>query len=285
MAGHKTTLDILKEYNLRPKKYLGQNFLIDDNINRFIVKTLDLSKNDVVLEIGAGLGELVNLIKEKASLIIALEIDNELCNLLRQRFETDKKVEVLNEDILNTDLEQLRKNSGFKQITVLGNLPYYISSAIMFHLVNYRHLIKKALIMLQFEVALRLVAEPGTKDYGILSCLLGYYASKKIIKKIKRNCFLPQPKVDSAVVELSFYKKPLIKVEDEDLFVKVIKTTFGQRRKTIANTLSNLEAEAADKKKILKILNDLGINPAVRPEKLKVEDFGAISDQIAALRK
>jgi 16S rRNA (adenine1518-N6/adenine1519-N6)-dimethyltransferase len=284
MAGHKTTLDILRKYDLKPKKYLGQNFLIDDNINRFIVKALGLSKDGAVLEIGAGLGELVNLIKEEASLVMAFEIDNDLCNLMRQRFDAEKKVEVFNQDILSTDLEELIKGRGFNEITIVGNLPYYISSAIIFHLINYRRLIKKVLIMLQLEVALRLVSEAGTKDYGILSCLLDYYARKKIIKKVKKSCFLPQPKVDSALVELSFYKQPPIKVKDEDLFIKVIKTTFGQRRKTITNTLSNLMAEGADKKKTLEILSNLGINPAVRPEKLRVEDFGAISDKIAELK-
>ncbi len=218
MAGQKTTLDILKEYNIKPRKALGQNFLIDDNINRFIVESLELENDDLVLEIGAGLGELVDLMKDEAGLVLALEIDRGLNALLEEKFQSEKKVRVLNEDILKCDLGGLIKKCNFKQAIIVGNLPYYISSPIIFHLIKYRQIISKVIIMIQKEVAQRIVAKVGCKDYGILSCLLDYYSEKKIIKIVKSSCFFPRPKVDSAIIELSFYKNPPIKVKSEDFF-------------------------------------------------------------------
>lgn len=283
MAGHKTTLDLFKEYNIRPRKSLGQNFLIDDNINRFIIDNLQLCDKDLVIEIGAGLGELVNLMKEKAGLVLALEIDRGLNALLVERFEAEKKVKVLNEDILKCNLSDLIKKSNFKQAVVVGNLPYYISSPIIFHLINYRQIISKVIIMLQKEVAQRMVADAGGKDYGILSCLLRYYGKCEIIKVVKSSCFFPRPKVDSAIVELSFYKKPLIEVKDEELFKKIIKTTFSQRRKTITNTLNLLEKPSLSKVDLASILKDININPAARPEQLSAAEFGQITNRLYSI--
>ncbi len=283
MAGRKTTLDLLKKYNINPRKSLGQNFLIDDNINRFIVEKLQLQKKDLVLEIGAGLGELVNLMKEEAGLILALEIDRGLNVLLKERFEAEKTVRVLDKDILKCDLDDLIKEYNFKQLIVVGNLPYYISSPIIFQLIKYRQIIKKTIIMLQKEVAERLVAEVGGKDYGILSCFLNYYGEQKIIKKVKSGCFFPKPKVDSAIIELSFYKKPLIEVESEDFFKKIVKTAFSQRRKTITNTLNLLNKPSLSKRELSSMLEDIEINPAHRPEQLSAAEFARIANRLYSI--
>jgi 16S rRNA (adenine1518-N6/adenine1519-N6)-dimethyltransferase len=280
MAGHKTTLDLLKEYNIRPQKSLGQNFLIDDNINRFIVEKLELKKKKLVLEIGAGLGELVNFIKDDAGLVLALEFDRGLSGLLQQRFKSEANVRVLNQDILECKLSALIEEYNFKQAVVVGNLPYYISSPIIFHLIKYRQIIDKAIIMLQKEVAQRIVAKAGGKDYGILSCLLEYYGKSKIIKVVKSNCFFPRPKVDSAIIELTFYKKPLFKVANEDLFRDIVKTTFSQRRKTISNTLTMLKKPSLDKQYVAKMLESIKINPASRPEQLSAAEFAKIANQL-----
>jgi 16S rRNA (adenine1518-N6/adenine1519-N6)-dimethyltransferase len=280
MAGHKTTLGLLKEYNIRPLKSLGQNFLIDDNINRFIVEKLELKKKKLVLEIGAGLGELVNFMKDESGLVLALEIDRGLSGFLQKRFKSEVNVRVLNQDILESNLSALIDEYNFKQAVVVGNLPYYISSPIIFHLIKYRQVIDKAIIMLQKEVAQRIVAKPGGKDYGILSCLLEYYGKSKIIKVVKSNCFFPRPKVDSAIIELTFHKKPLIKVANEDLFRDIVKTTFSQRRKTISNTLTILKKQSLDKQYITTMLESIKINPASRPEQLSTAEFAKIANQL-----
>lgn len=280
MAGHKTTLGLLKEYNIRPLKSLGQNFLIDDNINRFIVEKLELKKKKLVLEIGAGLGELVNFMKDESGLVLALEIDRGLSGFLQKRFKSEVNVRVLNQDILESNLSALIDEYNFKQAVVVGNLPYYISSPIIFHLIKYRQVIDKAIIMLQKEVAQRIVAKPGGKDYGILSCLLEYYGKSKIIKVVKSNCFFPRPKVDSAIIELTFHKKPLIKVANEDLFRDIVKTTFSQRRKTISNTLTILKKQSLDKQYITTMLESIKINPASRPEQLSAAEFAKIANQL-----
>lgn len=280
MAGRKATVDLLNEYKISPRKSLGQNFLIDDNINRFIVEKLQLQKKDLVLEIGAGLGELVNLMKDEAGLILALEIDRGLNVLLKERFEAEKTVRVLDKDILKCNLDDLIKKYNFKQLVVVGNLPYYISSPIIFQLIKYRQVIKKTIIMLQREVAERLVAKVGGKDYGILSCFLNYYGEQKIIKKVKSSCFFPRPKVDSAIIELSFYKKPLIEVENEDFFKKIVKTAFSQRRKTITNTLNLLNKPSLSKPELSSMLEDMKINPAHRPERLSAAEFARIANRL-----
>ena len=284
MAGQKTTLDILKEYNIKPRKALGQNFLIDDNINRFIVESLELENDDLVLEIGAGLGELVDLMKDEAGLVLALEIDRGLNALLEEKFQSEKKVRVLNEDILKCDLGGLIKKYNFKQAIIVGNLPFYISSPIIFHLIKYRQIISKVIIMIQKEVAQRIVAKVGCKDYGILSCLLDYYSEKKIIKIVKSSCFFPRPKVDSAIIELSFYKNPPIKVKSEDFFKNVVKTTFSQRRKTITNTLSLINELSLSKQELSAILENMEINPASRPEQLSVAEFACIANRLYSMR-
>jgi len=284
MAGQKTTLDILKEYNIKPRKALGQNFLIDDNINRFIVESLELENDDLVLEIGAGLGELVDLMKDEAGLVLALEIDRGLNALLEEKFQSEKKVRVLNEDILKCDLGGLIKKCNFKQAIIVGNLPFYISSPIIFHLIKYRQIISKVIIMIQKEVAQRIVAKVGCKDYGILSCLLDYYSEKKIIKIVKSSCFFPRPKVDSAIIELSFYKNPPIKVKSEDFFKNVVKTTFSQRRKTITNTLSLINELSLSKQELSAILENMEINPASRPEQLSVAEFACIANRLYSMR-
>jgi 16S rRNA (adenine1518-N6/adenine1519-N6)-dimethyltransferase len=183
----------------------------------------------------------------------------------------------MEEDILKCDLSGLVKNHGFKELVVVGNLPYYISSPIVFHLIKYRRIIKKAVIMLQKEVAQRLVAKVNSKDYGILSCLLDYYASRQIIKVVKNSCFMPVPKVDSAIVELSFYKNSPIKVNDEVNFVKVVKTAFSQRRKTILNTLNS---PSYNKQQLSLFLDSIGIKPSRRPQELTAEEFAKIANKL-----
>lgn len=255
---------------IKPIKSLGQNFLVDQNITRKIIEALELRSSDIVLEIGAGQGELTGLIAPKVDKLYALEIDRRLYPLLIERFEIYSSVSIINQDILKCDLVKFFDELKIKgKIKVFGNIPYYISSPIIERLIKYRVVIKEAFITVQKEFARRVVAVPGSKEYGSFSCFLQYYTIPKIVFQISRGCFYPSPKVDSCLLHLKFREKPAVYVKDEELLFKIIRAAFNQRRKTLRNSLKGNVGVDALEGFLLK--NKLNLN--IRPEELSLAEF------------
>jgi 16S rRNA (adenine1518-N6/adenine1519-N6)-dimethyltransferase len=251
----------------KPKKSLGQNFLIDKNIRNKIIQACALSPGDIVLEIGAGRGELTELIAPRINKLFALELDNNLCKLLNEKFKDYQNVKIINQDILKFDIRKYFVK--VKKIKVVGNIPYYISSPIIEHLLKARHKIKAIFITVQKEFAKRMTAQAGSKEYGSFSCFVQYYCLPKKIFHIKKSCFLPSPKVDSSFVCLKILKDNLVSLKDEHLLFRIIRAGFGKRRKTLRNSLHGL----VDAQKMDKFFLKFNIDPLVRPERLSLSDF------------
>lgn len=254
----------------KPKKSLGQNFLTDKNIQAKIIKYSAPKESEIVLEIGPGRGELTRLLLEKAKKVIAVEIDKELCKLLRERFTASKNLELINADILRLDL------SGFGRLKVIANLPYYISTPVIARLLQYRKNIETAYLTLQKELARRMSASAGTKDYGAFSCLAQFYAQPKLLFPIKSSSFWPKPKVDSCFVELKILPEAKVVVKNERFFFKLIRLAFNQRRKLLKNSLAGLFPQV----KITDCLKALGLKQKIRAEDLPLSDFARIADYL-----
>jgi len=248
-----------------PKRSLGQNFLIDDNIKRKIIQACQLSLDDNVLEIGPGLGVLTEEIVKVVKSITAVEKDTRLWAQLKDKFKDFPNLKLLNQDFLKFKL-----NRKFSK--VIGNIPYNISSPIIEHLINQKDKINAVYISLQKELAERIVAKPGNKDYGSFSLFVQYHCQPEIKFIIRKGCFRPQPKVDSAFMELTIRKTPKVLVKDEQLLFKIVRTAFGQRRKMIVNTLRNFIPRDE--------ISHTGIDPNCRPEELSLEDFAKIAEFI-----
>lgn len=258
---------------MKPRKGLGQNFLIDKNIQVKIIQACNLDKDDIVLEIGPGRGELTQVLLGKVKKVIAVEIDKELCELLSSKFSSSKNFELINQDILKTTLVDLRGLQGLGKLKVIANIPYYISTPIIAHLLRYKESIEVIYLSLQKELAKRLIACPGSKVYGAFSCFAQFYSQPKILFPIKNSSFWPKPKVDSSFVELKILSAPKVKVKDEESFFKIIRLAFTQRRKVLKNSLRKLAPE----KKLIHCLNRLGIPQTVRAEALSLEDFAQLA--------
>lgn len=255
-----------------PKKHLGQNFLKDELLISKIIEIANVTKDDKVIEIGPGKGALTFRLAEKALKVLALEIDHELCEYLDEKAQLYPNLTVLEEDVLKFKFETIE--SKFK---VVANIPYYISTPIIFKLMESRNKITEMTIMLQKELARRIVASPNCKDWGILSIAVQFYATPTIELEIPREAFYPSPKVDSAIVKIIPRKNPALRVSNENLFWAIIKSAFSHRRKTLLNSL----AMAGFKKDILEtILGNAGIDVLVRPENLTIEDWGKIVDDL-----
>ena len=255
-----------------PKKHLGQNFLKDELLISRIIEIANITKDDKVIEIGPGKGALTFRLAEKALKVLALEIDHELCEYLDEKAHSYPNLTVLEEDVLKFKFETIE--SKFK---VVANIPYYISTPIIFKLMESRNKITEMTIMLQKELAKRIVASPNCKDWGILSIAVQFYATPKIELEIPREAFYPSPKVDSAIVKIIPRKNPALRVSNENLFWAIIKSAFSHRRKTLLNSL----AMAGFKKDTLEsILGNAGIDLSVRPENLTIEDWWKIVDDL-----
>ncbi len=261
--------DLLKEYHIRPNKRLGQNFLIDNNIKDNIINAVGLNKNEVVLEIGPGLGALTEDLCKCAKKVIAIEKDRLLYKYLLKNIAY-KNLELIHGDILKYNFKQ-GDNHNLK---VVGNLPYYISSPILTYLIDNRTSVDSIFITVQKEFAQRLVASPGTKDYGSITCFVNFYTEPSILFTIKSRSFYPVPEVDSCFMKISFRKEPLYLTDEEKLF-KIIRASFGKRRKTILNSLSS-SAIFSSKEEVLQKLKDSGISPKRRPEELTLKEFAAL---------
>ena len=260
---------------VKPKKSLGQNFLVDENIARKIVDSLGLSLKDIVVEIGPGQGALTKYIVDKVYKLLAVEIDKRVAEKLKSEFFS-KNIEIINQDFLEFDFKALF-NKHKRKIRLLGNLPYHLTSPILFLAIENRSYISDFTFMIQKEVAQRLVGKKGTKSYGILAVLSQFYGRPEILFNVSPNCFFPKPKVTSTVVRISCSGQLPHRI-DEDLFRTVVRTTFGKRRKTIKNGLKYLPFEEETKDKIIKSL-DFPMHK--RPEQLSIEDFVTLTNKIS----
>jgi len=265
--------DMVSTGKHRPRKRFGQNFLTDLKLREFIVNSAFIVKSDTVLEIGPGRGELTGIIAVRAP-VIAVEIDRDLVKLLRSRFETNKNVEIIEGDILSFDFKAL----PVKKIKVIGNVPYYITTPIIFKLLENKEKVEIAVLTIQKEVAERLGASPGSKDYGVLTIMVGMYAEVEILKIIPAAAFYPAPQVDSAVISVKPREFMRASVKNPASFEKLVKTAFQQRRKNIRNALVRFGAE---KEKVKSILNSCGINENSRPEDVSIEEFAKLADALS----
>jgi len=261
----------MSHQNIRPKKRWGQNFLIDNNILKKIADLSGVNTQDTVVEIGSGYGNLTKLLCQKAKFVYAVDIDKELCSIAKDNLAGCKNVKIVNKDFLKVDL----KTTRYK---VVANLPYYITTPIIFKLLDDRKRIDEIFITIQKEVAQRLVGKPGTKDYSALTCAVNFYTEPKILLKIPKTCFLPKPEVDSCLVGLRVLAKPAVNVKDENLMFKIIRASFNQRRKTILNALSNARSLQFSKAQIQEALADAVIDPKRRGETFSLQDFAALSN-------
>lgn len=279
------TIAILKKYDFTFQKKFGQNFLIDTHVLEKIVDAADIGKNDLVLEIGPGIGTVTQYLCEAARQVIAVEIDRKLIKILKDTLSAYDNVEVINEDILKVDIAALvEEKNGGKPIKVVSNLPYYITTPIIMTLLEKRVPVTDMTLMMQEEVARRMQAVPGNKDYGALSLAVQYYSVPYIAAFVPQNCFMPRPNVGSAVVNLKCHEKPPVEVKDEELMFKLIKASFAQRRKTLQNGLTNSAELDFTKEEIteaiLKMQDILGMkqNPLIRGETLTLKEFACLSD-------
>lgn len=275
IGNYKTTKQILTEYGLSAKKKFGQNFLIDQNILSKIVDAADIDKNSYVVEIGPGLGSLTEMLIDAAGNVRAYEIDDDMVQVLKDRLGDNENFELVHGDVLKQDIDIK------EEITVVANLPYYITTPILFKLLESDLNIKKIVVMMQKEVALRLEGNPNTKDYNALSVAIQYRTTPKIAFNVSREVFIPKPNVDSSVIVLDVLDQPRVDVEDEKFFFRVVKSSFAQRRKTLVN---NLNSELGVPKDVLKeLLVRLEIKETARGESLDIHQFAALSKEIKKL--
>ena len=280
----KNTIEILQKYNFHFQKKFGQNFLIDTHVLDKIIVEAGITKEDMVLEIGPGIGTMTQYLCENAGEVTAVEIDEALIPILKETLSGYSNVSILNEDILKVDINRLvqEKNNG-KPIKVVANLPYYITTPIIMGLFESKVPLESITIMVQKEVADRMKAGPGTKDYGALSLAVQYYAKPEIVAIVPPNCFMPRPNVSSAVIRLSCYQTPPIAVDNEELLFKIIRASFNQRRKTMMNSLNNASGISYTKEQIGAALAKTGQKENVRGEALTLEQFAKLADQLNQL--
>lgn len=273
---------ILKKYKLSANKNLGQNFLINDSVVDKIVDSANITKEDLVLEIGPGLGNLTEFLLEKAGKVIAIELDNRMIEILNDRFSMYDNFEIINEDVLKVDLHELIKNNKsleIKNVKIVANLPYYITTPIIMKLLEEKLDIESITVMVQKEVADRLIATPGEKLSGAITYCVYYYASSESITIVENNSFIPEPEVDSEVIKLSIRKNPPVDVLDEKMFFKIIKVSFMQRRKTLINALVN-GGILPNKDSAKKVFDNLNLDYNIRGEALSINQFAEISNYI-----
>jgi len=274
-------LDLLGTRELRPHKGLGQNFLIDKNILQNIVSAAGITGDDVVLEIGSGLGALTLFLADVASRVITVEIDKKLIPILRDIFAERPNITLLPGDVLEFDWEHdfIRfLNDPRDRLVICANLPYYITSPIIFKILENRHRVRQAVLMVQQEVAERLVAAPGTRDYSLLTVMVARLAEVQMVTRVSRRCFYPSPDVDSAVIRLIPYIAPRVGVESEEVFNRLVRAIFQSRRKTLLNSLVNNGLIGRDT--AIRVLESLGIDPRRRGETLSVEEIARIANKL-----
>lgn len=277
LSSSKITKDIVQRYGFKFTKSLGQNFLINESILDEIVESANISDDDVVLEIGTGIGTLTSKLCERAKKVIAVEIDKNLLPILQETLSDFDNITIINKDILKIDINEELTNLGINQkIKVVANLPYYITTPIIMKILEEKVNVDCMVLMLQKEVANRINATTSTKDYGSLSIAVQYYCDTDIVCKVPKNSFIPEPNVDSLVIKLSVNEKRKVDIEDEDLFFKIVRGSFSKRRKTILNSLAGYE-NLVDKEKIEKILEKANIDTKRRGETLSIYEFAILT--------
>lgn len=282
LGNPQNTIEILKKYNFTFQKKFGQNFLIDTHVLDKIIAAAEITKDDFVLEIGPGIGTMTQYLAQAAGKVAAVEIDKALIPILGDTLSAYDNVMIINEDVLKVDIQKLvEEENGGRPVKVVANLPYYITTPIIMGLFEKHVPIESITVMVQKEVADRMQVGPGTKDYGALSLAVQYYASPYIVANVPPNCFMPRPKVGSAVIRLTTYDKPLVEVDDEKLMFRIIRASFNQRRKTLANGLKNAADLDIPKELIAESIESLGHGPSVRGEALTLEEFAALSNYIS----
>lgn len=277
------TKEILNKYGFSFKKSLGQNFLIDPNILRNIVSHANLTENSGAIEVGPGIGALTEHLARAAKKVVSFEIDQRLLPVLEDTLSPYNNVKIVHSDILKANVAQVIEEEmpGIDDIMVVANLPYYVTTPILMKLLNDRLPIRGFVVMMQKEVADRITAKPGTKEYGSLSIAIQYYVSAEVAMVVPKTVFMPQPNVDSAVIRLIKHDEPPVKVIDEDFLFEVTRTSFAQRRKTILNNLQSGLASGKEKKLlIIEALEKSGIEPTRRGETLTIQEFGQLADAL-----
>ena len=286
LGNPKDTIEVLQKYKFNFQKKFGQNFLIDTHVLEKIIDAAGITKDDFVLEIGPGIGTMTQYLCENAREVAAVEIDNNLIPILKDTLKEYDNVEVIHEDILKVDIQELaqRKNQG-RPIKVVANLPYYITTPIIMGLFESHVPIASITIMVQKEVADRMQAGPGSKDYGALSLAVQFYAKPEIVANVPPNCFMPRPNVGSAVIRLTRHETVPVDVLDEKLMFRIIRASFNQRRKTLANGLNNAPDISLSKEQIQESITALGVPVNIRGEALTLEQFAKLSNIMHSIIK
>ena len=282
LSNPQKTIEVLQKYNFSFQKKFGQNFLIDPHVLDKIIAAAEITKDDFVLEIGPGIGTLTQYLAETAREVVAVEIDSTLIPILEDTLSAYDNVSVINEDVLKVDLRKLaEERNGGKPIKVVANLPYYITTPIIMSLFESHVPLKSLTVMVQKEVALRMQAGPGTKDYGALSLAVQYYASPYLAANVPPNCFMPRPNVGSAVIRLTRFEETPVQVKDEKLLFRLIRASYNQRRKTLQNGLVNSQELDFTKEQVAAAIATLGVSPSVRGEALTLEQFAALANALS----
>ena len=277
----RNTIEILQKFNFHFQKKFGQNFLIDTSVLDRIITAAEITKEDVCLEIGPGIGTMTQYLAERAGEVVAVEIDGNLIPILEETLSGYDNVTIINDDILKVDISKIaeQKNGG-RPIKVVANLPYYITTPIIMGLFEKQVPLKSITVMVQKEVAERMQTGPGTKDYGALSLAVQYYAEPKVIANVPPNCFIPRPNVGSAVIRLVRHGKPPVYVEDEGKLFSIIRASFGQRRKTLANSLGNAPGLEISRGRVTAVLEEMGLPAMIRGEALTLAQFTELSNKL-----
>ncbi len=279
------TKEIIEQNAFYFKKNYGQNFLIDANVLQNIISAADISPEDFVLEIGPGIGSLTQFLAEHARQVVAVEIDDHLIPILKETVGAYENLTIIHSDVLKLDLGALiGEQNGGKPIKVAANLPYYITTPILMELLEKEYPISSITVMVQREVAERMQAAPGTKDYGALSVAVQFYSTPHPDFLVPPACFMPRPKVDSAVITLHIGQNQRPDVTDRAFFFRIVKSAFAQRRKTLVNTLSATAGLSCTKEQLLSVLETLHLSPTVRGETLSVEQFAAVANALYPYR-
>ena len=273
---YEETIKVLKQYKITANKKLGQNFLVDEKIIEEIIKAANISKKDLIIEIGPGIGSLTKSIIPNAGKTICIELDKKMANIISNRFKNE--IEIINEDILKVDLKKIAEQNKDKNIKVVANLPYYITTPIIMKLLESNLELESITVMVQKEVAERLIAKPGDSLSGAITYTVYYYAIGTKITDVPNNSFIPKPEVTSQVIKLTLRKEPITYIENKEKFFEIIKLAFMQRRKTLVNSLAN--SKISTKQKIEQILDELNIGKNIRAENLTMEQFAEIAKRI-----
>lgn len=280
------TIEILKKYNIKFQKKFGQNFLIDTHVLDKIINAAGITENDFVLEIGPGIGTMTQYLCENAREVMAVEIDKNLIPVLSETLSGYNNVTVINEDILKININKLaEEKNGGKAIKVVANLPYYITTPVIMGILESHVPLESITVMVQKEVAQRMQAVPGTKDYGALSLAVQYYSDAEIIANVPANCFIPRPNVGSAVIKLCCHSRPCVNVDNEKFLFKIIRASFNQRRKTLQNGIANDGSTGAGKEQVAEALRQMGLAETIRGEALSLGQFAELCNILGNILK